>query len=294
MLGKLSGLTILNSNACYSRGMNARLVAVALVASSVLPSPSQTIPVVTSGGVVNAASNAGPGEPGHPVAPGSLISIYGRFLSAVTEIANSIPLPFRLSDTTVRVNNAAIPLQFVSPDQINAQLPWDALAFVPPGTTEAIVTVVVERPFLPSDRVPVRVAPVSPGIFALGNLAVAVNATDGTLAQPNGSVPGLTTHAAVRGSAIILYANGLGEVDKPVASGHLGSEPIINTRIKPTVLIGGVEAPVLFSGLAPQFVGVNQVNILIPDTAPTGEAIPIQIRANGITTTERTTVAVAP
>lgn len=292
MLGTLSGLSNCESNACYSRDMSARILALALVAATGLP--SQTIPVLTAGGVVNAASNARPGEPGHAVAPGSLISIYGRFLAAVTEIANSIPLPIRLSDATVKVNDTAIPLQFVSPDQINAQLPWDALAFVPPGTTEATVTVVVERPFLPSDRVPIRVAPVSPGIFALGNLAVAVNASDGTLAQPNGSVPGLSTHGARRGTAIILYANGLGEVDKPISSGSLGSEAIINTKIKPTVLIGGVEAPVLFSGLAPQFVGVNQVNVLIPDGAPTGDAIPIQIRVNGITTTEQTSIAVVP
>jgi uncharacterized protein (TIGR03437 family) len=272
--------------------MSARLVVLALVASTILP--SQTIPVLMPGGVVNAASNAGPGEPGHAVAPGSLISIYGRFLAAITESASSIPLPIRLSDATVKVNDTAIPLLFVSPDQINAQLPWDALAYVPPGTTEATVTLIVERPFLPSERIPVRIAPVSPGIFALGNLAVAVNATDGALAQPNGTVPGLNTHGAQRGTAIIVYANGLGEVDKPVASGSVGSEPIVNTLVTPTVLIGGVEAPVLFSGLAPQFVGVNQVNVLIPENAPTGEAIPIQIRVNGITTTERTTIAVAP
>jgi uncharacterized protein (TIGR03437 family) len=292
MLGTGYGLS--KRNACYSRGMSARAVVLALTTAVCLT--AQTIPVITPGGVVNAASNARAGEPGHAVAPGSLISIYGRFLAALTEIARSIPLPIQLSDATVKVveTNTPIPLQFVSPDQINAQLPWDALAFVPPGTTEATVTIIVERPFLPSDRVSVRVAPVSPGIFALGNLAVAVNASDGTLAQPNGSVPGLNTHGAARGSAIILYANGLGEVDKPVASGSLGSEPIINTKTRPTVLIGGVEAPVLFSGLAPQFVGVNQVNILIPDNAPAGDAIPVQIRMNGITTTERTTVAIAP
>jgi uncharacterized protein (TIGR03437 family) len=272
--------------------MSVRLLLLTLVASTILP--SQTIPVLTPGGVVNAASNAGPDEPGHAVAPGSLISIYGRSLAAGTDIANSIPLPIRLSDATVKVSDTAIALLFVSPDQINAQLPWDALAFVPEGTTEATVTVVVERPFLPSERIPVRVAPVSPGIFAIGNLAVAVNATDGTLAQPSGSVPGLNTHGASRGSAIILYANGLGEVERPVVSGSLGSEPIIHTRSKPTVLIGGVEAPVLFSGLAPQFVGVNQVNILIPENAPTGDAVPIQIRISDITTTDRTTLAVEP
>jgi uncharacterized protein (TIGR03437 family) len=274
--------------------MSARAIVLALTGAVYLT--AQTIPVITSGGVVNAASNARTGEPGHAVAPGSLISIYGRFLAAVTEIARSIPLPFQLSDATVKIveTNTPIPLQFVSPDQINAQLPWDAMAFVPPGTTEATVTIIVERPFLPSDRVQVRVAPVSPGVFALGNLAVAVNAGDGTLAQPPGSVAGLNTHGARRGSAIVLYANGLGEVDKPVMSGNLASEAIVNSKVTPTVLIGGVEAPVLFSGLAPQFVGVNQVNILIPDNAPTGDAIPIQIRMNGITTSERTTLAITP
>jgi uncharacterized protein (TIGR03437 family) len=51
-------------------------------------------------------------------------------------------------------------------------------------------------------------------------------------------------------------------------------------------------AQVLFSGLQPQFVGVNQVNIIIPPNAPTGDAVPLQIQMGGITSPNNVTIAV--
>jgi uncharacterized protein (TIGR03437 family) len=119
-----------------------------------------------------------------------------------------------------------------------------------------------------------------------------VNAADGTIAQPSGAIAGLTTHAAVPGSAIIVYANGLGPVDKPVAAGSLSSDPLTRTLTEPVVRIGGVLAPVLFSGLAPQFVGVNQVNVVVPADAPVGDAVPLQIEIGGIATSQGLTIAI--
>ena len=59
----------------------------------------------------------------------------------------------------------------------------------------------------------------------------------------------------------------------------------------PTVLIGGVEAQVPFSGLAPEFVGVNQLNVVVPSGVMPG-VVPIQLRMGGITTTDQVTIAI--
>jgi tetratricopeptide (TPR) repeat protein len=57
------------------------------------------------------------------VAPGSLVSIYGRDL-AETRTAASAPLPVRLGGASVVIGGLPAPLLFVSPDQINAQVPF--------------------------------------------------------------------------------------------------------------------------------------------------------------------------
>jgi uncharacterized protein (TIGR03437 family) len=60
----------------------------------------------------------------------------------------------------------------------------------------------------------------------------------------------------------------------------------------PTVLIGGVQAHVSFSGLSPQFVGVNQLNVEIPNVAP-GNSLALQIQVGGITSPNSITMAVS-
>src|SRR5260370_26061418 len=93
--------------------------------------PAQT-PVVDSGGVVNAASFTA------PVAPGALISIFGVDLAPQIAAASQIPLPMSLANVSVRFNNNVFaPLLFVSPKQINAQLPWEVAAN---GTVTLVVT----------------------------------------------------------------------------------------------------------------------------------------------------------
>src|SRR5260370_39578098 len=82
-------------------------------------SPAQT-PAVNSGGIVNAASFTA------PVAPGALISIFGVNLAPQIAAASQIPLPTSLANVSVRfTNNVFAPLLFVSPTQVNPQLPWE-------------------------------------------------------------------------------------------------------------------------------------------------------------------------
>ncbi|MEK7404692.1 MAG: IPT/TIG domain-containing protein [Acidobacteriota bacterium] len=242
-------------------------------------------PAVTPGGVVNAASFAA----GQPAAPGSLVSIFGSNLAGSLAQADTIPLSTSLSDVrSVTFNNIPAPLIFVSAGQINAQIPWN----VTTGTANAVVT----RATGASAPAPVEVSTFSPGVFALASgsqlLAVAVDSDEGALAQPEGAIPGVRSEPTRPGRILILYANGLGPVDPPAETGRASLDRLRTTTTTPVVLIGGLPAEVLFSGLAPQFVGVNQLNIRVPAGVRSGSAVPLQIQAGGITTTDRVTIAV--
>jgi uncharacterized protein (TIGR03437 family) len=245
------------------------------------------VPTVFNGGVLNGASFM----KGEPVTPGSLVSIFGSNLASQMAQADTIPLSNSLGGVTVQfvngntTTNAA--LLFVQPDdpshnvqsQLNVQVPWE---LVPPGTT-ANVNVIVTNNGMASAPTQIAVGPFSPGVFASNGLAIAVNNADGTLTWPAGMVPGLTTHPAKMGDAIIIYATGLGAVNNPPADGQSSLDQLRTNLVAPQVLIGGVSAQVLFAGLSPQFVGVNQINVTIPNVAP-GNSVPLQLQMGGITT----------
>jgi uncharacterized protein (TIGR03437 family) len=249
-------------------------------------------PVINSGGIGNLTTGQ------TPIAPGSLAVIFGTNLSSQIAQADTIPLSASLGGVTVQFVNGSntfnAPLVYVAPtdpahgviSQINAQVPWN---LVPNGTT-ATVSVIVSHDGLSSAPASVTVGPFSPGIFAAGGRAIAVN-LDGTLAWPSGSVPGTVTHPAKPGDVVILYVTGLGAVDSPIADGAASLDKLRNTLVKPVVLVGGLSAEVAFSGLTPQYPGVNQLNIVIPNAVP-GDNVPIQIQVGGITSPNTTTLAV--
>jgi uncharacterized protein (TIGR03437 family) len=253
-------------------------------------------PVIAPGGITNGASFKAV-----PLTGGSLFSIFGSGLASQTASASSVPFSRTLGGVTVHFVNGSTtmdaPVSYVQPgtgtsSQINAQVPW---GLVPPGTT-ATVNMIVDNNGSTSPSTPVTIAPFSPGIFGFnatsGTFAIAYTYQDGMFAWPRNSVAGLTTHPAVPGSLVIVYATGLGAVDQPIADGAASGAVLTNAVTQPQVMIGGVTAPVLFAGLQPQFPGVFQLNITIPANAPTGDAIPIQIQVGGQTSPATFTIAV--
>jgi uncharacterized protein (TIGR03437 family) len=91
---------------------------------------------------------------------------------------------------------------------------------------------------------------------------------------------------------LVILGTGLGAVTPAIADGASAADGLRTTNTTPEVLIGGVPARVLFSGLSPQFVGVNQINVVVPQGTTTGDAVPLQIRIGGITTSDKVTIAV--
>ncbi len=81
---------------------------------------------------------------------------------------------------------------------------------------------------------------------------------------------------------MLLYCNGLGPVNNQPADGALASSTELSTTTTtPTVTIGGKKAQVLFSGLAPGFPGLYQINVIVPADAPTG-AQPLIVTIGGV------------
>ena len=116
--------------------------------------------------------------------------------------------------------------------------------------------------------------------------------TPGSVAQPVGSFENFPAQPAPRGGLIILYATGLGPVTPPATSGSDSSDTLRSTTIPLSVYIGNAKAEVAFSGLTPQFPGVNQLNVIIPLGVVPGDAVPIRIEQGGVTSQDNVVIAV--
>jgi uncharacterized protein (TIGR03437 family) len=237
-------------------------------------------PTIQPNGVVNAAGSRS------IVAPGSLISIFGSGLASGLSISNSVPVSSKLGDVdSVMVGGAAAPLVFVSDGRINAQVPW--------GVSPGQVTVVVNRAGVASAPMAVEVDQFAPALFGfnLGTLQAIATNGDGSIVAPAGAIPGITSHPAVAGDTITLFATGLGPVDPPMADGVTPNDASRQTANPVTVLIGTVPGTVGFAGLSPQFLGVYQLNVVVPGGVTAGGAIAVQAQVGGVTSPDPVTIA---
>ena len=129
---------------------------------------SAQTPAIDPGRIYNSASFA----TGQPVAPGSLVSIFGsNFASGITQ-AKSVPLSTNLANVTVTFDGIAAPLAGVfhtsdtASDQINLQVPFEVLPTLPPGTS-GTAQVIVMRDGVASAPQTVSIAAAAPGVFAV-------------------------------------------------------------------------------------------------------------------------------
>src|SRR5262245_3625181 len=247
-------------------------------------------PVISPGGVLNGASFD---KTGQPIPPGALVSVFGTNLTAATATASTVPLSTSLSSVTVTFNGTPVPLSGVfhlaDYDQINLQVPWEVSAS---GSAQVVVT----RNGVADSPMAVNRSVAAPRICAVGSQAVAYGNSDGAIAAAvNAGLP-FTSHPAKIGdpSTLVILCTGLGPVDPPVKTGDIVRDGALHkTTTMPAVMVGGVPAQVVFAGMTPQFVGVYQVNIIIANGTPTGNAVPLQISMNGVTSRNDITIAVS-
>ena len=235
----------------------------------------RTQPTISAGGVVDAGSFKS------PIAPGSYISIYGSNLSDYTDPVTLAPyaLPLALDGVTISFDvpsaKISVPgyLTYVSPGQINVQAPWELQ-----GQTSAQVKVTLWGVSY-GNVVTVPLADTAPSFFENGGIAASRDKNNAIVT---------TANPVKRGEVIQLFMNGLGPVTDGPASGEFASlTRLTNTTGTSKVTIGGQDAQVLFSGLAPGFPGLYQVNAIVPTGISAG-TVPISLTINGATTKEST------
>jgi uncharacterized protein (TIGR03437 family) len=182
------------------------------------------------------------------LAPGGLFTLFGKFLSAATAEAASSPLPTRLGGAEVIINGVKAPLLYVSPNQINGQVPAE-LAAGPGG-------IIVRTGLGQTSSIPVTLGSAAPEFFLIDGQVLALN-PDGTINSPGNPAP--------QGSFLSAFLTGQGSVTPPVSSGRAAPlVPLSRVIAVSSAKIGGQDATVFFLGLAPGFVGLAQVNIEIP------------------------------
>jgi len=207
---------------------------------------------ISIAGVGNAASGS------QTFAPGQLIAVYGSNLSAASQIAEIQPLPLSMSAASATVNGVAAPLWFVSPAQINLQIPYEttagpAVLGVNNGGQIASFTF--------------NVIPAAPGIFA-SNGSLVPNATG----QP--------------GETVVAFVTGDGDVNPTLASGatppgYLTLSQLPQSRQPLTLTVGGEQAVIVFDGIVSGLIGVTQVNFTIPSDAQPGVQ-PVVVTVGGV------------
>jgi len=223
-------------------------------------------------GVVDAAGY------GHMVAPGSIASVFGDFTPAPLAGATTIPLPVAFGNVSMQLGTGGYaPLFFVSGTQVNVQIPWEA-----DWAAEATMMSVVNG--TGSTPQPFSLVSYAPGIFT----ASQDGRGQGAILDLNYNVVD-SSHPAKPGDVILIYCTGLGPVYPQPASGD--STPLTglsSTLVIPVVTVAGRQAEVLFSGLAPGYVGLYQVNAVVPPDAPAGANIPVTISIGGATSNTAT------
>jgi uncharacterized protein (TIGR03437 family) len=181
------------------------------------------------------------------------------------------------------VGGIEAPLLFVGPGQINFQIPPG----IDPGNPLAprLIPAVLRLPDGTTLTSAFTLRASAPGIFFRqlgGQTQPAILNQDGA---QNGT-PGATLagRPAARGSVLIIYATGAGDTTPVLLPGEpapASGNPLIQTKVQPTVTIGDEQAQVLFSGMAPGFVGLWQINVEIPAGISPGPAVPLTISVGG-------------
>jgi uncharacterized protein (TIGR03437 family) len=245
-----------------------------------LPSPR---PVILQGGIVNAADfTAAPA----PVAPGSILTLFGKGLTDTAVSAPGFPLPSVLGGVKVLMGGVEAPLIALVPDsgqgfdQIVLQAPVELR-----GVSHADVVVLKDGVFSAPEHI--NLADAVPAVFTLNaqgtGTAAALHANYSVVSSAN---------PACAGETVLLFATGLGDVQSQPGSGQVagGNSRVIGDA---QVTIGGRAAKTAFAGLAPGFAGLYQINVTIPSGLSRADA-GLLVSVGGVGSGDGVVLAVCP
>lgn len=237
----------------------------------------QTLPAIHSGGIVSLADYTA------PLAAGGLMTIFGDNLGAAS--TGSSPLPTSLGGTCVTLNGSPIPMSLVSPGQINAAIPSTLAAGRYPVVIHSLTSLAA------SASTTISISKYAPAVFAAylnGGWQSAIVHMDGTFVTPD--------NPATRDEYLSIFTTGMGPTSANPAVGTASpSSPLatictteatcakeIQVYFGPT---GDTRSPVVveWAGLAPDLIGVYQINVYVPGTHITGDNVPVAIKIGGVT-----------
>ena len=243
----------------------ALLAVIAYAAWAADSSPTPGAPVYSAASIANSAANVA----GY-YTPNSFLSIYGQNLAMATRAISSADihngqLPTALPGVDVRVliNNIPGNIYYVSPVQVNVLIPTILIAG--PATVQLINNGLAGPP------VTIALASAAPVLFQS-------DAT--TIAATHGNGPLVTqTTPAQRGEVVVLYATGLGATSPATIPNQIPqSAASITERADFRVVLNGAAVDpglVLYAGVTPGFAGLFQINLQLPEDAPSNPEVRI-------------------
>ena len=222
------------------------------------------VPVIQQGGVVNAASWSS------LVAPGELVAIFGSNLASGRTSA-APPLPFSLGGTSVTINGTPAPIEFVSANQVNVQVPS---ALTAPSFDTVLASVVVTTPAGSSVPVNVVLTAGYPGFFTqdvsgCGQASALNIAPDGAVSLNSAS------NSAAPGDYIALFGTGFGLASVQPRDGIAPEGPVALRTVPGVLIDNNISIDPSYAGLAPSLAGVDQLNFQVPSSVRNGCSVPV-------------------
>ncbi len=223
------------------------------------------IPYIAPAGVQNAASST----PTSTVAPGSIIAIYGQSLAPTLEVGPVNPLAQTIAGVSVTVNNMILPLLFVSPGQINAQVPSEL--------ADGNYTLEIHSLGQPDVSGTFTVRRNAPGLFfqTVDNQQYAIAFhEDGSLITPGSPVKA--------GETISLLGTGLGPFKGNVIDGFFPPDPPPALADSVNIGAGSHFPATMWAGAAPGYTGLALTKFKVPNGISAGTSIPVTVTVNGV------------
>lgn len=247
-------------------------------------------PSIGAGGVVSAA-NFGAFS---AAAAGSWIEIYGSNLASNSRTWSGSDFkgntaPTSLDGTSVTIGGQAAYVAYISPNQVNAQIPSNTGV----GPQQLFVSTAAGT----SAPAQITINLTQPGLFAPPQLVIggkpylgALFSDGATYVLPSGAVPGFMSRAARPGDTIVVYGIGFGPLNPDTPAGQI-AQGKTNIASPVQIRFGDVTADLTYSGLTSGLVGLYQFNVVVPNIAP-GDAIPVTFSVGGVPGTQTLYTAV--
>jgi uncharacterized protein (TIGR03437 family) len=228
-------------------------------------------------------------------APGSWIEIYGSNLAPDTrQWAGSDftvnDAPTALDDVEVLIGGQNAFVEYISPGQIDAQLPSTI-------STGGPLPLMVMNGTATSNAVNLTVNAAEPGLLAPSSFqvggkqyVVALLPDGATYILPSGAIAGVASRPAMPGDTITLYGIGFGSVTPASPAGQIVSG---QNRLTESlqILFGQTPGQITYDGLAPAFVGLYQFDVVVPNVA-SSDLVPFSFTLNGVASTQMLFIAV--